>query len=595
MKQKSVGMTLRAVIIALALIMVAGSPALPPFDGVAYAQTGLSAVFVPDGSNVQVSWGAISGADSYEVWKGDGSGSSVDWGTSALASVEEPTVSYTDEEVTAGNTYSYAIRPVDDGTAGTWSNVVNVTIPGGTAAPTGTPTVSVAADGLTAVDVSWTSVSGATQYHIQVWHAALGNNWQRISGDQTSPYKHSGRTPGTEYFYVVRAANAGGNGEWSNWRTDNSKITLQATSTLPVVTLTRVDRTTVTISWTSTGAGAEYDLQRRRIHAGGNVMQLVKPWVRLPSALLTDTSYTDQGANYIPTDADSVKYEYRVQAVATQAWSSVKSITVPKLGVVVGTPQSLRPASLGDSSIRISWGAVTGADFYQLQWKTANSGYTSPVRIDALFYEHTGLGPSTQYTYQVRAVDVNGAGDWSSERSSSTRSVGSSGLQMPKVTGLVVTDATSPQTAAPRSAKLTWNAVSDATHYDIQRYDPDPAQAPTTAGWEGLDRIVKPSTSPPTHTDTTFATAAHGKTYFYVVSAVKQADPTATAATAATDEMGDWSDYKSVTFKFLPPPAPTALTAVRTSGTSILLTWMAGECVSYRRHHAHRCRHFIHA
>ena len=39
MKQKSVGLTLRAVILALAItLLVAGSPALAPFDGVAYAQ-----------------------------------------------------------------------------------------------------------------------------------------------------------------------------------------------------------------------------------------------------------------------------------------------------------------------------------------------------------------------------------------------------------------------------------------------------------------------------------------------------------------------------------------------------------------------------
>ena len=59
MKQKSVGMTLRAVIIALALILVAGSPALPPFDGVAYAQTGpnLGAVVAPDGNSVHTQLG----------------------------------------------------------------------------------------------------------------------------------------------------------------------------------------------------------------------------------------------------------------------------------------------------------------------------------------------------------------------------------------------------------------------------------------------------------------------------------------------------------------------------------------------------------
>ena len=40
MNQKTVGLTLKATIIALALILVVGSPALPPLDGVAYAQGG---------------------------------------------------------------------------------------------------------------------------------------------------------------------------------------------------------------------------------------------------------------------------------------------------------------------------------------------------------------------------------------------------------------------------------------------------------------------------------------------------------------------------------------------------------------------------
>ena len=580
MKQKSVGLTLRAFIVALALILVAGSPALPPFDGVAYAQDApqnLLATPAPSNASVTLTWDAVSGADSYEVWRGDGSGSTVSWPSSALATGETGTT-YTDNTVTAGNTYSYAVRAVQNGTGGTFSNVDSVALGGGTPAPAGVPSVTVVAASITSVTVSWTPLSDATDYQIQFWHADL-NDWELISGNQTSPYTHTGLTAGTQYYYVVRGVNSGVEGDWSSWRTDDSQVTLQATTSVPVVTLTRVDRTTVTISWTSTGS-AQYDLERRKITAGGTSPGTTA-WSRLPSDLLTDITYTDQGANYIPTDADSVKYEYRVQAVDTQAWSSVKSISVPKLGAVVGTPGNVRVASLSDSSIRISWDAVTGADFYQIQRKTADSGYTSPVRIDALSYEDTGLSPSTQYTYQVRAVDVNGAGDWSSERSRSTRSVGSSGLQMPKVTGLVVTDATSPQTDVERSAKLTWNAVSDATHYDIQRYDPTTATAWEVLGTggdfvtvAGATRIEKPSSSPPTYTDT-FETGAHGKTYFYVVSAVKQADADG-ASVAATDEMGDWSDYKSFTFKFLPPPDPDSLTAQMTSGTSIWVSWTAG-------------------
>ena len=121
---------------------------------------------------------------------------------------------------------------MDDGTAGTFSNVPSVTLGGPAAAPTGTPTVSVAAASSTSVTVSWTSLSGATSYQIQYWHAGL-DDWDQISGDQTSPYTHSGLTAGTQYYYVVRGANAGGEGDWSSWRTDDSQVTLVATSAVP--------------------------------------------------------------------------------------------------------------------------------------------------------------------------------------------------------------------------------------------------------------------------------------------------------------------------------------------------------------------------
>ena len=84
MKQKSVGLTLRVAIIALALILVAGSPALPPFDGVAYAQTTvtmLSEDLLPNG-HLRLEWDAVDNADEYRLWKAEGTVTTVaDWGT----------------------------------------------------------------------------------------------------------------------------------------------------------------------------------------------------------------------------------------------------------------------------------------------------------------------------------------------------------------------------------------------------------------------------------------------------------------------------------------------------------------------------------
>ncbi len=605
MKQKSVGLTLRALILALVLSLVAGTPALPPLDGVAYAQSsglGLTATVAPDGSSVSLSWNAVTGADSYEIWRGPVVNNNAQWGTSAYATVQAPTVTYTDSNVTAGTTYAYGVRSVTGGTPGGWDgNYPNVAIPGGTAAPTASPSVTVAADGTTAVDVSWTTVSGATGYYVQFWHAGL-DDWERISGNQTSPYKHTGLTPGTEYYYVVAAFNAGGMGPWSSWRTDDSKVTLQATTDVPKLTLTRIDRTTVQLDWTPTAADARYDLERRKIHVDPGADATITTddetmtgdWGRLPSDLLSVTTYTDSGANFVPNNAFTVKYEYRVQAIDSQgtkgAWSDVKSVNVPRPGATLGAPGGFSVSTISDSSIQISWNAVTGADFYELMWKSGDRNYETR-RVDATFYDDTGLSPSTKYTYKVRAVDVNGPGDETGEKSATTRATPTAAGQMPKVTGLTVTDATADNKVNTRKARLTWNAVSDATHYEIQRF------SPATGVWAALGagasegttdgtvtRVTKAAAGSPPTLDDTFTTAAGSdppnspaQTYFYVVSAVNHGVDGAVGAaeTNADNEMGEWSDYKSISFKDYKPGTPSGLTFSQTSGTSIRVSWTA--------------------
>ena len=163
MNQKTVGLTLRATILALALILVAGSLPLLPLDGVAYAQGGptLTATPAPDGT-VNVSWTAVSGADSYELYKQPDGGA---WS----AAMSMTGLTYNDTNVSGGSKYFYIVRAIDDGTAGAWSNTVSATVPGGTSAPTGKPTLSATADGLNGVDLSWNAVSDATSYDLRRW------------------------------------------------------------------------------------------------------------------------------------------------------------------------------------------------------------------------------------------------------------------------------------------------------------------------------------------------------------------------------------------------------------------------------------------
>ena len=215
MKQKSVGLTLRATILALALILVAGSPALPPFDGVAYAQdaevTSLDANPLPNGT-LSLTWTEVVGADSYRLWKGEGRGKSVAWEKAVHMKFDAPTVSYVDTAVTAGMTYSYVIEVYDGDTRLGWSDVENVTMPGGTQKPTVKPNVTLAADGLTAITVTWTEVAGADNYRVRYWTSGL-SGWMDLATQETGlTVTHTGLTSGKQYFYIVRGQNAAGNG-----------------------------------------------------------------------------------------------------------------------------------------------------------------------------------------------------------------------------------------------------------------------------------------------------------------------------------------------------------------------------------------------
>ena len=447
MKQKSVGLTLRAVILALVLSLVAGTPALPPLDGVAYAQssgTGLTATLAPDNSSVSLSWDAVAGADSYEIWRGPVVNNVADWGTSAYATVEpvppatEPPTTYTDSSVTAGTTYAYAVRSVTGGTPASWSGPYpNVTIGTTVAAPTGTPVVTLTPDGTTAVDVSWTSVSGTgVLYQVQFWHSGLGNQWSRIAGNQTSPYKHENLTPGTEYYYVVRAYNAGGE-VISDWDADDSFITLQATTDVPVLSSTHPSRTVVELNWTPAPAGSTYNLERRKVTTDSADPPVSTPadntgWAQLGGGNLSVTSHTDSAANYTPdaactTTPCTVRYEYRVQAIdsndVASDWSNVESVTIPAAGAVLSAPTGFGASAVSSSSTRVRWDAVTGAAFYELKWKSGDGNYNNYFRVDGITYEHGNLSPSTKYTYMVRAVDINGPGDESGEASTTTHSV----------------------------------------------------------------------------------------------------------------------------------------------------------------------------
>ena len=79
------------------------------------------------------------------------------------------------------------------------------------------------------MELSWTTVHGATRYELLVWDSV--NDWRQIGGDGLtgSTYTHTDLVAGTTYFYTIRAVNA--DGETSAWSDQVSTVTATATAT----------------------------------------------------------------------------------------------------------------------------------------------------------------------------------------------------------------------------------------------------------------------------------------------------------------------------------------------------------------------------
>ena len=574
MNQKTVGLTLRATIIALALILVVGSPALPPLDGVAYAQGGptLTATALPDGS-VDVSWTAVGGADSYDLYKQPEGGS---W-SAAMSKTE---ITYNDTSVTAGTKYFYIVRAITAGAEGPWSNTVSVTLPGGTAAPASAPTLNAAADGLTGVDLSWNAIPTATSYDLRRWNPDT-SSWDSIGNNPTgTSHDDDGLDSGTQYWYVIRAVNAGGNGPWSSeGGVGYTSVTLPSTTSEPVLSLTHTSRTVVDLSWTAVAANATYVVQRQSVtdtDTSDTTDPVAGGWEDLDDDV-TATAYQDDEADFIAlvdtTPNQLTRYNYRVYALVDGEqtdYSNIKTVTIPETSSRPPVPASLTATVGGPDRITVTWANSAGADSHELRSKRESGNYSSPTTRTS-GWSHTGLSADTEYTYQVRAVNVNGPSDWSGEVSATTSSTTSTSGQLGVPSGLRAADATDLMNTADDPSddvagiKVTWNRVSNADGYDLVVWM-GTAYQEVTFGDANAEATVVAKREITVTSGSIDGDINANSTYIFVIR-----------ATAGETDRSDWSAPVSAKTNSIRPVVPTALAAAPRSESIIWVSWTAPE------------------
>ena len=163
---------------------------------------------------ITVTWGAVSGATAYRVYRKTASG-----GWTGLKDVSG--TSCTDASVTGGTTYTYTVKAWN---GSTWSGFdakgVSATAQEAPA-PFGAPALKSATAGADGITVTWGAVSGATAY--RVYRRIGSGGWEGLKDVTGTTYTDSAVTSGTTYTYTVKAYNGS---TWSGF--DANGITAAA-------------------------------------------------------------------------------------------------------------------------------------------------------------------------------------------------------------------------------------------------------------------------------------------------------------------------------------------------------------------------------
>lgn len=241
---------------------------------------------------IQVGWKAVSGAESYKVYRRVGS---VSASRTCIATVDGSTLSYLDTNVTAGSIYYYDVQCVIG--TGTSSYAAK---PGAAARMMAPATVKVAHSSSASkngLKVTWDKVTGATGYYVYR-RAQETDAWTQIAkvtSGATVNYVDATPTNGTTYSYAVTAYSAGATGLQS-----------QATASIlylaaPKVTAT-LKGTTATVTWTASAANPDFYRVYRKVSGGS--------WVKIAEVEPDQTSYTDPD-----TLAKEKSYIYTIRPV----------------------------------------------------------------------------------------------------------------------------------------------------------------------------------------------------------------------------------------------------------------------------------------
>jgi lysophospholipase L1-like esterase len=254
----------------------------------------------------------------------------------------------------------------------------------------------------------------------------------------------------------------------------------------------------------------------------------------------TNNTQTIVFNNIVPISG-SITIDFNVASGSDYAYLNVLDIVENQ--ATPQPPTSLTAQASSSTQIILNWndGSNNETSFQVERSATSGTGFLliATLNANSTSYSDTGLSPTTQYFYRIRAINVLGASAYSAEASATT-------LAIPPATPIeLVATANGPQIT------LSWTDSSDnEVGFQIER-------SLTSGG--GFILLTTTTVNATSFLDA----GLEGDTrYFYRVRAVNSGGSSA------------YSNEANATTQPAPPAAPTGLNAVAISSAQIHLNWV---------------------
>ncbi|GGI57670.1 fibronectin type III domain-containing protein [Winogradskyella haliclonae] len=293
---------------------------------------------------------------------------------------------------------TYTVSEWDQFPQNTFDDLGSHTIDGGAGSTPDTESPSVPTN-LTASNVTTSSVVlswSASTDNVGVTGYDVYQGATLLTTVTSTGYTVTGLSPSTNYTFNLRAKDAAGNVSNASSNVGVTTATppdTQAPSVPTNLTASNVTTSSVVLSWSAStdNVGVTgYD-----VYQGATLL-----------ATVTSTGYTVTGLSSSTDYTFNVRAKDAAENVSNASSNVGVTTATPPDTQAPSVPTNLTASNVTTSSVVLSWSAstdnvgVTGYDVYQ--------GATLLTTVTSTGYMVTGLSPSTNYTFNVRAKDAAG-------------------------------------------------------------------------------------------------------------------------------------------------------------------------------------------